>query len=115
MKRSKLNPSKFQGSMASQIEELERDPEFIAEALALAFAESILELMHKKGISQVELAEKMGVSPAFVSRIFNAPPNLTLKSISKIALALGVVPQIGISNNSSKVAVNLHTQKRMAQ
>jgi hypothetical protein len=30
----------------------------------------------------------MGASPSFVSRMLNAPPNMTLKTVAQFALAL---------------------------
>lgn len=112
MKQAKLKVTKFQGSLAGQMEELERDPDFIAEAMALSFAEDILDLMQKRDISQAELADRMGVSPAFISKIFSAPPNLTLKSMAKIALALGVTPQIRLEDKTAHAYVAAAISKR---
>ena len=71
----------------------ERDPDFIAEGLSIAIIENALQLMQLKGISRADLAREMGVPKSQISRIFNAPPNLTLLSIARIAVALGVEPQ----------------------
>ena len=50
-------------------------------------------VMKQKGIRRAELAREMGVPKSQISRIFNAPANLTLLSIARIAVALGVEPQ----------------------
>ena len=71
----------------------ERDPDFLAEGLSIAIIENALQLMKLKGISRADLAREMGVPKSQISRIFNAPPNLTLLSIARIAVALGVKPQ----------------------
>jgi plasmid maintenance system antidote protein VapI len=73
-------------------EEYESDPEYVAEGLALEITEEACRIMLEKGISRARLAELMGVSRAYVTRTLNAPPNLTLKSIAQLALALGVGP-----------------------
>ena len=50
--------------------------------------------MKHKGISRADLARDMGVPKSQISRVFNAPPNLTLLTIARIAVALGVEPQV---------------------
>jgi len=75
-------------------QEYAKDPEFIAEGLAIKVTEEMLECLEKKKLSQSWLAEQMGVSRAHVSRILNARPNMTLLTIAKIAVALGVRPDV---------------------
>ena len=76
--------------------ELEGDPDYVAEYLALRIVEEATELMEQKGISRSQLASLMGVSKAYVTRILNAPPNLTLRSIAALALALGTRPHASL-------------------
>jgi transcriptional regulator with XRE-family HTH domain len=70
-----------------------KDPDFVAEGLSIVIIENALKVMNEKGISRADLAREMGVPKSQISRIFNAPPNLTLLSIARIAVALGVEPQ----------------------
>ena len=72
----------------------EKDADFIAEGLSIAIIENALRIMQQKGISRSGLAQAMGIPKSQISRIFNAPPNLTLLSISRIAIALRVEPQV---------------------
>ena len=69
------------------------NPGFLAEGLSIAIIENALKVMKQKGISRADLAREMGAPKSQISRIFNAPPNLTLLSIARIAVALGVDPQ----------------------
>ena len=71
----------------------DKAPDFLAEGLSIAIIENSLQVMKQKGISRADLAREMGVPKSQISRIFNAPPNLTLLSIARIAVALGVEPQ----------------------
>jgi plasmid maintenance system antidote protein VapI len=71
----------------------ETAPDFQAESISIAIIENALAVMKDKGISRVDLAREMGVPKSQISRIFNAPPNLTLLTIARIAVALGVEPQ----------------------
>ncbi len=84
-------------TLARHIAELENDPEFIAEGLALKITEEALAYMQAKGLNQSWLAEKMGVSRAHVSRIFSAAPNMTLLTVAKICIALGLEPDIRLT------------------
>jgi transcriptional regulator with XRE-family HTH domain len=77
-------------------ERYQNDPDYVAEGLAIAVTEQALGLMRNRRMTQMQLAENMGVSRGYVSRIFNAPPNLTLRSIAQLAIALGTRPQISI-------------------
>lgn len=76
------------------------DADYIAETMALSFAEEVVRRIEVKGISRAQLARDMGVSRAYITRILDAPPNLTLQSIAKIALALGMKPELRLSGHS---------------
>ena len=84
------------GWLDQHIEQYEQDPDYVAEGLALHLVEEALRLMEEKGISRSELASQMGVSKAYITRLFNAPPNLTLRSIAHLALALGTKPHASL-------------------
>ncbi|MDE2843787.1 MAG: helix-turn-helix transcriptional regulator [Chloroflexota bacterium] len=71
----------------------EKDPDFLAEGLSIGIIETSLKVMKRKGISRADLAREMGVPKSQISRLFNAPPNLTLLTIARIAVALGVEPR----------------------
>ena len=58
----------------------------ISERLAL----KIRRILREESISQYELAERMGVSPAQVTKILSGKENLGIKTISKIEQALEV-------------------------
>ena len=51
--------------------------------------ERICELMEQKNISRADLARKLGKSRAYITRLLNGQPNLTLKTLTQIAVALG--------------------------
>jgi plasmid maintenance system antidote protein VapI len=86
------------GTLEKYIHEYANDPEFIAEGLAIKVTDEMLECLEQKGLSQSWLAEKMGVSRALISRILNAPPNMTLLTIAKIAVALGTTPDVCLNS-----------------
>ena len=63
--------------------------ELYAEALAVSAQLAIQKSMSRNNVSQKELAERLGVSPARVSQILSAHGrNLTLQTLGRIAHAL---------------------------
>ena len=81
------------------------DPEFMAEGLSIKVIEEMLECLEQKNLSQSWLAQKMGVSRTHISRILNAPPNMTLLTIAKIAVALGVTPDVCLNAESRRLSM----------
>lgn len=86
------------------IHEYEYDPEFIADGLAADVIEEALRLLQEGNHTQTWLAGEMGVSRAHVSRLFNAPPNLTLLSIARLGVALRVKPKILLDSGNIYIA-----------
>ncbi len=82
--------------------ELKKHAEFIAEGLALEVIEAMLKILRERGLSRSWLAKQMGVSRSSVSRMMNAPPNMTLLTISRIALALGTTPAVLLDAKSGR-------------
>lgn len=63
---------------------------FAVEALVFSTQVALQKAMNRRGVSNKELSERLGMSPARVSQIFSTNgPNLTLKTIARIAHALG--------------------------
>ena len=69
-------------------DDFERDPDYVGAGIATEVAERVAWLMDKRNISRSALAERLGVNRAYISKILNAPPNLTVRSIAAIAIAL---------------------------
>lgn len=97
LRRSEMTGSNIDLTLERDAREFANDPEFIAEGLSIKVIEEMLKLMEERGLNQSWLAEKMGVSRAHVSRMLNAPPNMTLLTVAKIAVALGVTPDVSLN------------------
>ena len=89
------------GFLDEAVAELADDPEFVADGLALEFAEQIARAMKSQGITKAELGRRMGVSRAYTTRILDAPPNLTLLSMAKVSLALGLTVHIDVAETTA--------------
>lgn len=85
-----------EGWLDRAVIDLSQSPDFVAEGMALDIAEQIVAIMEMKDISRAKLSDDMGVSRAYVSQVLNAPPNLTLRTIAAVAIALGARPKVNI-------------------
>lgn len=58
------------------------------------------EMLHQ-GLSKSDLAKRMGMSLQSLSKLLNSQPNMTLKTIAKFELALGIriVPKVTVSHS----------------
>lgn len=77
----------------SSVERFVKSPEqerLLAEELLLLEASDYLfEIMEKRKIKKAELAERLGKSKAFITQVINGRRNMTLRTLSNLAWALG--------------------------
>ena len=62
---------------------------FRLEKILLQLGEDICGLMRDQGLSRAEVAARLGVSRAYVTKVLNGNPNLTIKTLVKLSDALG--------------------------
>lgn len=67
---------------------LEADPLFLVEYMKATITSDIFTVMEEESISKTELAQRLGKSRQYVSRILNETANFTLDSVARIAAAL---------------------------
>ncbi|MTI14206.1 helix-turn-helix domain-containing protein [Sansalvadorimonas verongulae] len=60
------------------------------ETLILEVTEQFWENMNQQGVTKAELARRMGVSKAHVSKLLDGSNNLTLRKIANMATALSM-------------------------
>jgi transcriptional regulator with XRE-family HTH domain len=65
-----------------------RDAYWVADAI-YTFTEELHKLTESKNISRAELARRLGVSPAYVTKIFRGNVNFTIDSMVRLARAVG--------------------------
>lgn len=76
------------GSDDRETTDLTTDPEFLTFYHKGIFTESILQAMHEEGITREGLAEVLGRSPRYVSRVLNEEANFTVEMMVRFCLAL---------------------------
>lgn len=74
----------------SKFMEETKSADAIAYDYALEISHLVVREMQRQGLSKNELAERMGVSPQRLANILNSHPNMTLKTIAQLSLALGI-------------------------
>ena len=70
--------------------DLEHDSDFIYEEIRIAYVELFLHEMRKKGMTQTDLAQKLGKTKQFVSRVLANTGNITLQTIAAFCAAIGI-------------------------
>lgn len=86
----------FADMLEQQFAEDMRDPEYLRELLLWDLTEQIAVAMEEQGVSRADLAQRLGVSRQYVTKVLNGMPNLTLRTMVEIAAALGRQVRIGL-------------------
>lgn len=73
------------------------DPEFLAVLAAEVFSGKICIAMEEQGVSQSELARRLGVSRQHISAFMADPGNPTLETMVRMAHALGLSVNITLA------------------
>lgn len=73
-------------------------PEDMAYFYSMDISGAIYVRMEELGMSKRELAERMGVSPAQITKIIKGNQNMTLKTIAKLECALDMDITYGFRN-----------------
>ena len=77
--------------------------DYWASAAILEFTESIARLMKQKKISKSKLAQILGTSPAYVTKMLRGDTNFTMSSMVKCARALDSKLHIHVASNAADV------------
>lgn len=96
------------------IEQNQYTVDYQTELSIIDFNEKIIARMEELKINRAELAKRLGVSKAFVTKLLNGNPNMTIKTMISIANALGCQLYQDIYPRGFKVArkpLYVHTNK----
>ena len=82
--------------MATEFERWEHEyanaPIYVAEGMILELGAQMCVRMEKLGITRADLARRMGVSPAYITKILRGT-NFSILTLAKIAIALECAPE----------------------
>ncbi len=82
---------------------LESTPAYQSEQLAVAFLAELNAFMQAHKLSNAELARRAGVSPAYITKVFRGPSNLSIETLTKLADAVGCKVHLHLANHDADV------------
>ena len=85
----KLNYPMRNKSFAALEARLAATPAYTAEKVAVAFLVDINARMLAQGMSNVELAQRMGTTRSYITRLFRGSANLSVQTMTRLAEAVG--------------------------
>ena len=74
---------------AAALQDASKNAAYWQEDLLIEVARRIADELDARNMTQAELAGKLGVKPAYISRVLRGHENLTLQTLAKIAFFLG--------------------------
>ena len=89
-------------------------PKYRSEKLSVGFLSEVHLRMTAQSITKAELARRAEVSPAYITKLFNGSSNLSLETMSKLALALDCGISLHLDTGEQKKAVK-HAAKTKAR
>ncbi len=90
-------------SFAALYAKLEATPAYQAEKVAVAFLSELNAYMLAHEVTNTELARRMGVSPAYITKVFRGPSNLSIETLTKLADAIGCRVHVHLANHEADV------------
>ena len=90
--------------LENYIEQNQYTVDYQTELSIVGLNEKIVSKMGELKINRAELAKRLGVSKAFVTKLLNGSPNMTIKTMISIALALDCQLYVDIYPKGFKVA-----------
>jgi transcriptional regulator with XRE-family HTH domain len=86
----------------------EKNIDYAVEGAILAFTEQVVGRMKVLELNRTRLAEKIGVSPAYITKMLRGDTNFTLESMVKVGNALGAELKLALVPKSEANAwINL--------
>ena len=71
-----------------ELAEAKKSVEYYEEDLLISVATRIIEELDCQAVNRAQLAKKMNVSPAYITKILRGHANLSIESLAKVAFAL---------------------------
>ena len=85
-------------------------------SIILDFTEGLYKLMESNGISRSSLARRLGVSPAYITKVLRGNVNFTVDSMARLVGAAGgeIHIQVGQKMNAHRSNHKRHEARRAA-
>ena len=94
-------------TFSAMFQEAEQHDDYWLAGAILAFTESIVREMDRQGMSRTELAQRLGATPAYVTKILRGKVNFTLATMVRLARALNSDLNVQLSTGASRSALKV--------
>ena len=91
-------------SFSELYREAERHQDYWIAGAILEFTESVVREMARQGLTRTALAEKLGATPAYVTKILRGRVNFTLATMVRLSHALGADLHVRLGGRSRRQA-----------
>jgi plasmid maintenance system antidote protein VapI len=82
-------------------------------SLILDFTDGLHKIMEESGVSRSELARRLGVSPAYITKVLRGNVNFTLDSMVRLVRAAGGEVSLQVAPKAHKKRNNLYRKQGM--
>jgi transcriptional regulator with XRE-family HTH domain len=86
-----------------KLEEIKDDPEYITDRILFEINEEICETLKRKNWTQKKFANELNVSEPYITKLLRGKPNLTIESLVKITLKLGLKLHIDLFEKETSI------------
>jgi len=90
-------------SFAALYAKVESTPAYQAEKLAVDFLAELNAFMQATEMTNAELARRVRVSPAYITKLFRGSSNLSIETLTKFADAIGCKVHLHLAKQSADV------------
>jgi transcriptional regulator with XRE-family HTH domain len=98
-KTFRIDQTEFFGPFAKIAASMSEE-EWAYSSFASKIADEISEYMEKKGITKAQLADRMGKSRPYITKVLRGDANMTLKTFTSLLHHLGAKGDVHISNKN---------------
>jgi len=89
-----------------------RDTYWVASTI-LDFTEGLHKMMEANGVTRSDLARRLGVSPAYITKILRGNVNFTVDSMVRLVRAIGAEVRIQVTPMTETKKDHLHKKHQM--
>jgi plasmid maintenance system antidote protein VapI len=92
----------------------ERHHDYWIAGAILEFTESVVREMARQGLTRTALAERLGATPAYVTKILRGKVNFTLATMVRLSCALGTDLHVHLGHSPRRQAVRTAAETTVA-
>ena len=89
------------GKYGRLVSRLMQSVDYWAQAAMRRFVSDINRRLNEQNMTRAQLAEKLGTTPAYITKVMRGDVNFTLETMTKLAIAVGGKLQVSIVDRDS--------------